>query len=86
LDATKDKLGNLRVDQSIADFRLSKFMREQPASTVTMEFETSSSRFTLRGIHPAAAQALREFASEVIDAQDGGAVWLSGPTAMHDAA
>ena len=46
----------------------------------------STARFVLRNIHPAAAQALREFASQVIDAQDGGAVWgrssiqaLTGP-------
>jgi hypothetical protein len=37
--------------------------------------ETSSSRFVMRNIDPAAAKALREFASGVIDAQDGGAVW-----------
>jgi hypothetical protein len=81
LDATKDKLGKVRVDQSIADFKLSKLMREQSAPTTEVEFETSTSRFVMRNIHPTAAKTLREFASQVIDAQDGGAVWFSNPPA-----
>jgi hypothetical protein len=40
-----------------------------------MEMETSTARFVLRNIHPDAAKTLREFASQVVDAQDGGAVW-----------
>jgi hypothetical protein len=40
-----------------------------------MELETSTSRFALHGIHPEAAKALREFAAQVIDAEDGGAIW-----------
>jgi chromosome segregation ATPase len=47
LDATKDKLGKVRVDQSIADFKLSKLMREQSAPTTEVEFETSTSRFVV---------------------------------------
>ena len=35
----------------------------------------STARFALRGIHPDAAKALREFASQVVDAEDGGAIW-----------
>ena len=45
------------------------------AASIEMELETSTSRFVMRNIHPAAAKALREFASGVIDARDGGAVW-----------
>jgi hypothetical protein len=44
-----------------------------------VELETSTSRFVMRNIHPAAAKALREFASQVVDAQDLGEVWLSPP-------
>ena len=40
-----------------------------------MELETSTSRFVMRNIQPDAAKALREFASQVVDAQDGGAIW-----------
>jgi len=32
-------------------------------------------RFALRNIDPEAAKALREFASQVVDAEDGGASW-----------
>jgi hypothetical protein len=82
LDATKDKLSKVRVNQSIADYRLSEFMREQAAAPKTeVEFETSTSRFVMRNIHPTAAKTLREFASQVIDAQDDGAVWFSNPPA-----
>jgi hypothetical protein len=80
LDATKDRLGKVRVDQSIADFKLSKLVREQAAAPKTeVEFETSTSRFVMRNFHPEAAQTLRQFASEVIDARDGGAVWFPNP-------
>jgi hypothetical protein len=37
--------------------------------------ETSTARFVLRNIHPDAAKVLREFASQVVDARDGGAIW-----------
>ena len=45
------------------------------AASIEMELETSTSRFVMRNIHPDAAKALREFASQVVDAQDGGAIW-----------
>ena len=45
------------------------------AASIEMELETSTSRFVMRNIHPTAAKALREFASQVVDAQDGGAIW-----------
>ena len=45
------------------------------AASIEMELETSTARFVLRNIHPDAANVLREFASQVVDARDGGAVW-----------
>ena len=45
------------------------------AASIEIELETSTSRFVMRNIHPAAAKELREFASQVVDAQDGGAIW-----------
>jgi hypothetical protein len=41
--------------------------------------ETSTCRFVMRNIDLVAARTLRDFASQVIDARDGGAVWLSVP-------
>ena len=45
------------------------------AASIEMELETSTSRFVLRNIHLDAGKALREFASQVVDAEDGGAIW-----------
>jgi hypothetical protein len=81
LDETKQKLSRVRVNQSITDYGLSKLSREVAATkaAASIEMETSSSRFVMRNIHPAAAKTLREFAAQVVDAWDGGAVWLSDP-------
>jgi chromosome segregation ATPase len=85
LDATKQKVSRLRVDQSITDHGLSELGKQmataKAAASIEMELETSSTHFVMRNIDPAAAKALREFASQVIDARDGGAVWLSDPVA-----
>jgi hypothetical protein len=84
LDATKDKLGKLRVDQSITNYGLRELEKQTTAATkASIEMETSSARVVLRNIHPDAAKALREFASGVIDAQDGGAVWGRIQEARH---
>jgi hypothetical protein len=73
----------LRANQSITDYGLSELRKEaaatKAAASLEMELETSTSRFVMRNIYPAAAKTLREFASQVIDARDGGAVWLSNP-------
>jgi hypothetical protein len=80
LDATKERLSKVRTNQSTMDFKLSKLAREQAAAPkVELEFETSTSRFSMKNMHPEAAQTLRRFASEVIDAKDGGGVWVSRP-------
>jgi hypothetical protein len=72
------------VNQSVTGYNLSELRKEVAASKATsmeVELETSSSRFVMRNLHPSAAVALREFASQVVDAWDGGAVWLSDPAA-----
>jgi hypothetical protein len=80
IEATTKKVGRLRVDQSIADYSISELRKEAEASKVaSIAMETSTSRFMLRNIDPVAARTLRDFAAHVIDARDGGAVWLSGP-------
>jgi hypothetical protein len=78
LAKTKDRLGKLRVDQSIMDYNLREMRKQAEAAPKTeVEFETSTSRFVMRNIHPEAARTLKEFASQVIDARDKGAVWFS---------
>ena len=73
-------MSKLRVNQSIADYNISELGKQiaaPKAPTVALEVETSVSRFILRDIHPDAAQALRDFAAQVIDARDGAPIWLS---------
>jgi hypothetical protein len=41
-----------------------------------MEMETKSSRFVMRDIDPAAAEALREFAAQIVSARDKSAGWI----------
>ena len=80
LEATTKKVSRLRVDQSIADYSISELRKEAEASrAASISIETSSSRFVMRNIDPVAARTLRDFAAQVIDARDGGAVWLSRP-------
>jgi hypothetical protein len=74
------------VDQSVTDYDLRELRKEtaaakaavKAAGSIKLELETSTSHFVVRNIHPNAAEALREFASQVI-ARSGGAVRLSGP-------
>jgi hypothetical protein len=44
-----------------------------------MELETRTSRLVMRNIHPTAAKALREFASQAV--ADGDTVWFRDPPA-----
>ena len=56
--------------------RVAELRKEAVATraAASIEMETSTTRFVLRNIHPSAAEALREFASQVVDARDGGAI------------
>jgi hypothetical protein len=78
LDATTKKVSRLRVDQAIADYSISE-LRKEASKAASIELTTSSARFSMRNIDPAAARTLRDFAAQVIDGRDGGAVWPSGP-------
>jgi hypothetical protein len=78
-------ISKLRVENSLLtygqqqlDAQLSQMRRNAAAPAAVVEFETSSSRITVGNLHPDAANALREFASQVIDAEDGGAILFSG--------
>jgi SMC interacting uncharacterized protein involved in chromosome segregation len=69
----------LEYCQKELDRELSRMKREAAPSSAVVEFETSSSRITVGNLHPGAADALREFASQVIDAYDGNSIGFSGP-------
>jgi hypothetical protein len=80
--ATKDKLARLRTDQSITDYGLPQLRKKTEAAAkaavqVDVEFETA--RFTTT-LHPDAAEALRRFAAEVVDAEQ---VWLPPPASTQ---
>jgi hypothetical protein len=95
LTKTKERLSKMRVDQSIADYRLSEHLREQPAPGVELKFETASTSFAVKDLDPNAAAAWREFVAGVLDAQQDAATSMSIsdagrvialPLRRHDAA
>jgi hypothetical protein len=72
LNATKNRM---RANQSIAEYGISKLREQAWAATrktasVEMKLETKSSSFTMRDIDPAAAEALRDFAAQIISARE----------------
>ena len=69
----------LEYGQKALDKELSRIRRESTPSAAVVQLETSSSRITVGNLHPDAAAALREFASQVLDAWDGDAILFSGP-------
>ena len=85
VETTKDKLSRVRVDQSIADYRLSKLTEATAARSAAMEvkFETRVSSVELRPLYPGAAAALRDFAAETLKSNRDERLWIfdPGPTA-----
>ena len=69
----------LEYQQKLMDAELLNMKRNSAASGAAVQFETSSSRITVGNLHPDAASALRQFASEVVDAYDGDPILFSGP-------
>jgi predicted nucleic acid-binding Zn-ribbon protein len=72
LNTTKNRM---RANQSIAEYGISKLREQAWAATrktasVEMKLETKSSSFTMRDIDPAAAEALRDFAAQIISARE----------------
>jgi chromosome segregation ATPase len=84
LDATKKTLSKLRAKQSTISYGLSEVHKDitaaKAAASTEMTLETSTARFVARDLHPDAAAALKEFASQVVDAYDGSPLWLSEGT------
>jgi chromosome segregation ATPase len=69
LAATKARLGKMRVNQSVTNYKLSEHIRAlQPV--VELKFECADSRFTMK-LHPDAAEAWRRFVAEMVEANDG---------------
>jgi hypothetical protein len=67
---TKDRLGKLRVDQSVTDHGLKELQRaKQPV--IELKFESVDGCFTMRDMHPDAVEAWRRFAAEIVAANDG---------------
>jgi predicted nuclease with TOPRIM domain len=78
LAKTKDRISKMRADQSIMSYRLDELRKQTEASSaasIEMEFESRHSRFQMKAVHPEAAKALKEFATQIINGQDG-TIWL----------
>lgn len=71
LTRTKDRVSRMRVDQSMADYRLTEHLREKPKPAVELKFECAESRFTMKDMHPDAAATWRRFVAEMVEANDG---------------
>ena len=81
----------LRVHQSTTDYGISELRRQQAATkvaaktaaakaaSVEMEFEARSSRFVMRDIDLAAAEALHEFASQAVSTWQERTSWIFNP-------
>jgi chromosome segregation ATPase len=83
---------HLRAENSTLEYRqkefdgeLSRMKREATSPSAVVEFETSSSRITVGNLHPDAANALREFAAQVVDAYDHDPILFSGARQLRHA-
>jgi hypothetical protein len=70
----KDRIGKLRVDQSVTEYGLKEDLKElkraqQPV--VELKFESVDGQFTMRDMHPDAATAWRRFVAEMVASNDG---------------
>jgi hypothetical protein len=82
LAKTKDRLGRVKVDQSVADYSLRELRKQVEASgkaSIEMEFESKQTHFQVKASHPDAARALQEFAGQIIHGQKDGVLWLPPP-------
>ena len=78
LTATKKRLSKARVEQSITNYNLAELQRAQ-ASKTEIQIETSTTLFAMRGLDPQAAQTLRAFAEQCLDANDLQPIWMGPP-------
>jgi len=77
---TKDALKRVRIDQSLTDRRLSKLSEATAARSTAMEMKIERTSFEMREVDPAAAAALRNFATATLGARQDEKIWiLPGP-------
>ena len=82
----KDKVTRVRVDQSQTNFRLAELSKTAAARAAALEVavETTTQRFAMREVDPAAQQALRDFAAAALKStqpDDRKIYVFEGPTA-----
>jgi hypothetical protein len=85
LATTQDKLGKLRVNQSLTDYAVREMRKQVDAAagaSVEVEFANQSTHFQMKATHPAAAEALGRFALEVVNRQADGreTIWIPNAT------
>jgi hypothetical protein len=81
LAKTTERVSKMRVDQALADSSIRELRKQAEANStasVELEVETRSTHFAMRATHPAAARALKDFASQIIRGHDG-KLLISGP-------
>jgi hypothetical protein len=90
LTKTKEKLGRVRVDQSVADFKLRELDKATAArsKSLEMKIETTTQKFEMSAtLHPDAAAALRSFATETLKgARQDEKIWVFDPSPAAGAA
>jgi hypothetical protein len=81
--ATKSKVDRVRVDQSIADWRLAELRKATEARAV--KIETTVSTFKMREVHPDARVALHNYAAEALKttAPLSETIWMFDPGTHH---
>ena len=70
----------LDYEQREQDKAVRALRREAKAASSEIELQTSTTYFRMKNVHPDAAAAMREVASQVLDAKDGRTIgWLEHP-------
>jgi predicted nuclease with TOPRIM domain len=79
---TKEKVSKLRVNQSVADFKLNELRKAAAARAASLEMKVERTSVEMQ-IHPDAAAALRDYATETLkDARRDDKIWVfPGPPA-----
>jgi hypothetical protein len=83
LEKTKDRLGKVRVNQSVTEYSLKKLEKQveaNGAASIEMEYESRHEYFQMRASHPDAARALKDFANGIIKSGKNVTLWVPPPT------
>jgi chromosome segregation ATPase len=82
VERTNKKLGKVRVNQSMTDYRLAELSKtaKAHAASLEMKIEKTSASFQMNAMHPDAAATLKSFATEALKGtRDDGKLWLFDP-------